>query len=302
LARAHHTDDPDRLLLLDVLIVFVELFVDAEFPACAMIQRDAVNCCPACMSGRMLDDAGDLGGFARMLSASGSGSGSGSSSGSSSGSGSGSGGHSICAAGLVAATDNSRVGCDPHLYPAVHVLHEVLFYISVAILGVFEVELLSLVAALDVRFFLNPFYTVDLIVVTLSLVLEIWLHSIVNSGSSIDVTHFLIIMRVWRMARVGHGIATSSHELAEKKIIALEHALKKLEQELYKVAPEDMRAEVEQLVTSVEHEIDEIDAEIEVVTEKELHQKPASKELVAEPTPAPSKPKGDEPKGDEMEC
>jgi len=189
-----------------------------------------------------------------------------------------------------------------HAYPVVHTLHDVLFLLSVLILTVFEVELLSLLAALDVRFFLNPFYTIDLIVVTLSLVLEIVLRVVTSADTSIDVTHFLIIMRVWRMARVGHGIATSSHELAEKKIIALEHALKKLEQELYKVAPEDMRAEVEQLVTSVEHEIDEIDAEIEVVTEKELHQKPASKELVAEPTPAPSKPKGDEPKGDEMEC
>ena len=35
------------LLVLDVVIVFVELFIDAEFPRCALVIRDATSCCPA---------------------------------------------------------------------------------------------------------------------------------------------------------------------------------------------------------------------------------------------------------------
>jgi len=267
------------LLLIDVIIVFVELFVDAEFPMCSMIQRDAVNCCPACLSGRMMAEVDEFGGVARMLSASGSGSSMGSGSGSASGSGSsmgldsgsGSGGHGICDPHYVPFNDGT-VGCDPHLYPGVHVLHEILFYISVFILAVFEVELFSLLAVLDVRFFLNPFFTVDLIVVTLSLVLEISLYSIQSStsSSSIDATQFLIIMRVWRMARVGHGIAASSYELADKKLHALEVALRELEAELYKVAPGVMKVEVDTLVYEIEEEIEEIDEQIHEAEEREV--------------------------------
>ena len=40
-------------------------------------------------------------------------------------------------------------------------LHDVLFYCSCVILGIFEVELLNLLVAMDVRFFLNPFYAVS---------------------------------------------------------------------------------------------------------------------------------------------
>merc|ERR1712113_1246440 len=35
------------LLCLDIVIVVAELFVDAEWPDCRIIERDSVSCCPA---------------------------------------------------------------------------------------------------------------------------------------------------------------------------------------------------------------------------------------------------------------
>ena len=35
------------LLVLDVLIIFAELFIDAEWPSCRIIERDGISCCPS---------------------------------------------------------------------------------------------------------------------------------------------------------------------------------------------------------------------------------------------------------------
>ena len=35
------------LLLMVVVVVMVELFLEAEYPKCSYIKRDAVSCCPA---------------------------------------------------------------------------------------------------------------------------------------------------------------------------------------------------------------------------------------------------------------
>ena len=105
------------LLVLDVIVVMVELFMEAEWPACKYIVRDSVSCCMA--------DEGDA-------------------TGSASGSASGlyssgphrflSEGESLCEVGTEVTLST---GCDEDKYETIHTVHEVLFGISIAILGTF---------------------------------------------------------------------------------------------------------------------------------------------------------------------
>jgi len=270
----------------------VELFVDAEFPQCSLCQRDTVSCCLASAasgsgsgssSGRSLFEdplatASDFGlsasewhslldsarpqreplgfDFHRMLQSSGS-------SGSSSGSGSG---HTLCSSGLVELTSyggaSVTTGCDTHQYPVVHSLHTVLFALSMLILAIFEIELVTLLICLDWHFFLNPFYAVDLIVVTLSLVLEGYTYWAQSYNSSIDISQLIIIMRIWRMARVGHGISSAGRELQEKQILLLESHIHKLEAELHKLAPPEELGDIDEMSAVIEHDLRELEKEV----------------------------------------
>ena len=87
------------LLVSDVLIIFVELFLQAEYPSCRLIERD----CEACCSGS---------GAERWLA--------------------GSGHDEVCEAGYEPI---GVPGCDSYKWHTVHVIEEVLFYTTVGILS-----------------------------------------------------------------------------------------------------------------------------------------------------------------------
>jgi hypothetical protein len=164
------------LLVLDVIIVIAELIIDAEFPKCTIIERNAASCCP------YGNDAG------RSLAAS---------------------YGDLCDAGLSVAYDNG-VACDPYKFEALHTLHDVLFWTSVSILCVFEVELLSLMAVLRKHFLRNRLYLIDFTVVTAALGLEMFLRF--STQSLADVAGVLTFARLWRFVRLGHGLVSSLHE------------------------------------------------------------------------------------------
>ena len=114
------------LLLLDVVILFVELFLGAQYPACTFIIRDAISCCPKTFDSnaqdehRLLGEAssltcetggietGDLHMFRSLAEVA-----------------SDEGHHSVCEAGVD--TPQCQAGCDPHKYDGVHTAHTALF-------------------------------------------------------------------------------------------------------------------------------------------------------------------------------
>ena len=154
------------LLLLDVIVVFVELFLDAEFPSCQKIRRDAVSCCSpnATHAGTLLNASSNGSHGRRLLSAS----------------APAPTHHALC----IAPLEDSpllEAACDPHKYHTAHSVHEALFWTSVAILLIFAVELLVLIVALGLHFFRNRLYVLDFVVVGSSLGLELYLHTIVTS-------------------------------------------------------------------------------------------------------------------------
>ena len=205
------------LLMLDVMILFVELFLGAQYPSCGIITREAVSCCPDpseyCGGGgenemRFLAEADDLltcssdhddNDHARSLAAKG-------------------GGddyhHSVCSAGIETACP---AGCDEHKYEWLHSVHVTFFSLTIAILGIFFVELcLVLICLKPKNFIKKPLYVMDLIVVTLSLILECAFYFDDNYAAA-ALAGMLIITRLWRFVRVGHGIVMVTNKYHSEK-------------------------------------------------------------------------------------
>ena len=226
------------LLLLDVVILFVELFLGASYPSCSVVTRDAVSCCPAYATAGDAADA-DVYGYGygddghRFLAEAAD---DGTSSGmptcgiaidkhddNDHGDGGGhflrllrflvakddGGHHSVCEAGIETACP---AGCDEHKHAAIHSLHTVLFSLTIAILGIFLIELCLLIICLKPRvFFGKPFYVLDFVVVTMSLGLELGFYFSSNEAVA-ELAGLLIFARLWRFVRIGHGIIEVTNE------------------------------------------------------------------------------------------
>mmetsp|Transcript_6223 Transcript_6223/g.12408 ORF Transcript_6223/g.12408 Transcript_6223/m.12408 type:complete len:347 (+) Transcript_6223:62-1102(+) len=175
------------LLLVDVIVVLTDLFLDAEFPPCSIILRNAHSCAAFGGSG-----------------------GSSGSSGSHSGSGSGS-GHSLCEEGTY--ETGAPAACDEHQHDIVTVAHKVLLWLSVSILSVFMLELLALTAALGAKFFRNRLYVLDFLVVSISLTLEVVVGAVLGPGDFTIAPGIIILVRIWRFVRILHGTSITVYEV-----------------------------------------------------------------------------------------
>mmetsp|Transcript_33262 Transcript_33262/g.54909 ORF Transcript_33262/g.54909 Transcript_33262/m.54909 type:complete len:307 (+) Transcript_33262:85-1005(+) len=202
-----HTDFVEYLLMglliLDVIILFIELYISAEFPPCTIIERDAISCCMAtnATDAPVDDDHGRwLSGEIEH--------------------------HDLCEEGAEA---DYQAACDSHKYPAVHTTHVTLRVTTVVILSIFMIELSILIAACGPRkFFSNFFYVLDLFVVSVSLTLEIVFLTLDESQVEL-IVGLLILARLWRFVRIGHGIFATTHELASKEHEHHKEYLKKVE-------------------------------------------------------------------------
>ena len=190
------------LLIMDVFILFAELYLTAEFPSCHLVERDAISCCEAVNNGN--DDHA-----ARFLN-----------------NAAAAGEDNFCEMGYPS---DYLAGCNPHQYPGVHTAHVVLQSMTLVILSIFSCELLILMAAMGLRvFFSNVFYCFDLFVVAISLVLEIVVMTWQEGQVEIFVG-LLIFGRVWRFVRIGHGIFEATHELTAQDLERAQERVRTLE-------------------------------------------------------------------------
>jgi len=121
----------------------------------------------------------------------------------------------------LAALDEERT--EPHFgNPRLERAEEAMAYASVGILSIFLVENLLLLLALGFHYFRNFFYVFDIIVVTVSLLLEVLFIKTPESG-------LLVLGRTWRFFRVAHGLWESA-ETEHKK--AFHQDMKDLSSEL----------------------------------------------------------------------
>ena len=199
------------LLVLDAIAVVMSLFLDAEFPACYIVERDAVSCYNASYGSQdHVSYHDDHGSHHRRLGASGDAH------------------HSLCPGAFADAPSSWPAACDPHKWHSVHTAHDALFWCSVGILIIFAVELLLLLAILRLNFLRNPLYALDAVVVATSLAFEIGLKG--EAGG--DMAGLLAFGRVWRFVRIGHGLSSAVHEVDAAHLHEVEQHAKALEAEV----------------------------------------------------------------------
>jgi len=189
------------LLLLDVLMLFIELFLLTHFPSCSTIERNCISCCPlsnATLHGEADTTSNETEHFSeRFLSEEDH-------------------HHSeeshVCEMGLEPYLETMG-GCDPHKWGGVHKVETALFAFTLIILSTFFIELnLEMIALRPGIFFRQIFFTLDYVIVTVSLTVELTMHFL-DEDSLAALVGILIFARVWRFIRIGHGIAEVTSEL-----------------------------------------------------------------------------------------
>jgi len=102
---------------------------------------------------------------------------------------------------------------------------ESLHICSLFILCLFALEICLLIVSFGLSFFKHPWYVLDFIVIFSSLFLDIFLHS--------DEAELLLILRLWRVVRILHGLYTIreiDHKEKENLRKKVEHLEKELEE------------------------------------------------------------------------
>lgn len=100
------------------------------------------------------------------------------------------------------------------------------------ILGTFEIELLLLMYLIGPKIFCSQLaYIADIIVVTMSLALEMMFRFASDEALS-ALPGILIVFRLWRFVRIGHGLVSSTFELQERKIHLAVEYIEELEAKL----------------------------------------------------------------------
>ncbi|XP_023219447.1 voltage-gated hydrogen channel 1-like [Centruroides sculpturatus] len=117
------------------------------------------------------------------------------------------------------------LGDEHHIAP--HVLH----YMSIFILSLFIIEISAKIYAFRKEFFLHKLEVFDAIVVVLSFSLDIAFR---NSSGAINGSGLIIILRLWRVARILNGIVLSVKTQAEHKLSKEIQLREAVEQELAK--------------------------------------------------------------------
>ncbi|XP_032803138.2 voltage-gated hydrogen channel 1 [Petromyzon marinus] len=95
---------------------------------------------------------------------------------------------------------------------------EVLHYMSLAILSLFMVELAVKLFAFRLEFFWHPLEVLDGAVVAISFALDIFYAS---RHDGFDATAFLILLRLWRIARIANGIVMSVKNRTGRRVAVL---------------------------------------------------------------------------------
>src|SRR5690606_1784557 len=98
----------------------------------------------------------------------------------------------------------------------IHSFEHTLKMISIGILWVFAIEVVLLLIAFDLAFFLHPLYIMDAVIVGVALFIELYLQDVL-------VASLLIVLRLWRVVRVVHGIIMVGQNAHRKTKEELEH-------------------------------------------------------------------------------
>ncbi|XP_038132894.1 voltage-gated hydrogen channel 1 [Cyprinodon tularosa] len=102
-----------------------------------------------------------------------------------------------------------------------HIAPEVFHYLSLALLTFFMVELFGKLFVFRLEFFYHKFEVFDAVVVVVSFVLDI---VFIFHEDAFDGVGLLILLRLWRVARIVNGILVSVKTRADQKIHKLKES------------------------------------------------------------------------------
>ncbi|KAJ8379514.1 hypothetical protein SKAU_G00002920 [Synaphobranchus kaupii] len=106
-----------------------------------------------------------------------------------------------------------------------HIAPHVFHYLSLALLTFFMVELAGKIFAYQLQFFKHKFEVLDGVVVIASFVLDIVYAS---NEHAFNATGLLILLRLWRVARIINGVLVSMKTHSDHKIQKLKETNKRL--------------------------------------------------------------------------
>lgn len=118
----------------------------------------------------------------------------------------------------------------PEYHDARHIPH----YLSIAVLSIFLIELAVKLYAMRLEFFQHKLEIFDAIIIILSFTLDIvFLDASIVARSGASATGLLIVLRLWRVARVLNGVVLSVKTQAEHKLSKERKLREALEQEVF---------------------------------------------------------------------
>ncbi|CAM9954734.1 unnamed protein product [Lampetra fluviatilis] len=166
-------------------------------------------------------------------------------------------------------------------FPQADVVHEVFNFLSLAVLTFFVLERLAHVFAFGIVAFTRSRLEVfDTFVVCLSFVLDI---AYASRRDAFDAAGLLVLLRLWRLARVLNGIVMSVKIQAQRKVrklkkenAALEDKVTQLKEQCAKQEEELARLKTQQhqqAAESVNHHasVESVDSPVPVHTHAEKH-------------------------------
>ena len=123
-------------------------------------------------------------------------------------------------------------GCDEDKWHTIHAIEQAFFYTTIVILSLFFIELnLGMIALTPCIFFRQFFFLLDYVIIAMSLALEITFH-VLDEYVYSTMAGLLVLVRVWRFVRIGHGIVELTAEAAHKEYEGLLTYTEELEDRL----------------------------------------------------------------------
>ncbi|MBN3309297.1 voltage-gated hydrogen channel 1 isoform X2 [Amia ocellicauda] len=133
--------------------------------------------------------------------------------------------------------DLSIIKADQH-----KIAPQVFHYLSLALLTFFMVELAGKLYAYRLEFFKHKFEVFDGVVVIVSFILDI---VYISHEDAFDGMGLLILLRLWRVARIINGVLVSVKTQAEHKVEKLKTANEHLTQQVHELQQHKNRTEQE---------------------------------------------------------
>ncbi|XP_056392064.1 voltage-gated hydrogen channel 1 [Hyla sarda] len=124
-----------------------------------------------------------------------------------------------------------------------HIIPEIFHYLSISVLSFFLVELVGKLYAFRLEFFHHKFEVFDAVIVIISFIIDV---VYITREDVFSAVGLLILLRLWRVARIVNGVILSVKSRAEEKI----HKLKEKQETLLARV-----SELEQQCTQQEQEI-----------------------------------------------